>query len=105
MARGPGKGNTNNPNGRPKGVPNKTTKEMKALINKIVSGHLDKVDETLDQIRESDQDKYLSLLFRFMEFVVAKKNDITSDDEPIKPALNIQVTDPRIGEELKKLLE
>ena len=90
--------------GRLKGTPNKTTKEMKELINSVVSGHLEQVDAVLNEIREKDQDKYLSLLFRFMEFVVAKKTDVTSDDEPIKQPINIQVTDPRIGEELKKLL-
>ena len=91
--------------GRLKGTPNRTTKEMKEMINMIVSGHLDDVDKVLREVHAKDPEKYLALLFRFMEFVVAKKNDITSDDEPIKQPINIQVTDPRIGEELKKLLE
>lgn len=90
--------------GRKKGTPNRTTKEMRELINSIVSGHLDTVDEVLNEVRQEDPDKYLSLLFRFMEFTVPKKTDITSDDEPIKNPINIHVTDPRIGEELKKLL-
>lgn len=104
MAKGPGKGNTNNPNGRPQGVPNRTTKEMRELINKIVSDQLDEVEGTLIEIREKDPDKYLDLLFKFMRFVIAQKNDVTTDNEPIKQPLNITVTDPKIGEELKKLL-
>jgi hypothetical protein len=38
MARGPGKGNTNNPNGRPAGIPNRTTKEAKELLEQILLG-------------------------------------------------------------------
>lgn len=91
--------------GRKKGTPNRTTKEMKEMINMIVSGHLENVDDVLSDIQKEDPDKYLSLLFKFMEFVVAKKTDVTSDDEAIKPSINIEVTDPRIGQELKKLLE
>lgn len=99
------KGQTGNPNGRPKGTSNKTTKEMKEMINLIVSGHIDKVDEVLNEIQVKDPDKYLNSLFKLMEFVIAKKKDLTSDDEPLKQPINIHVTDPRIGEELKKLIE
>ena len=36
MDRGPKPGTTNNPNGRPKGVKNKTTVDIKAIIHKVV---------------------------------------------------------------------
>ena len=105
MARGPGKGKTNNPKGRVPGVPNKTTVAMKEIINSIVSGQIVKVNGTLDALRESDPDKYLNMLFKLMEFVMPKKRDVTSDDEPLKNSINIHVTDARIGNELKKMLE
>jgi len=91
--------------GKKKGTPNKTTKELKSVINMIVSGQIEKVDATFNALQATDPDKYLNLLFKLMEFVVAKKKDITSDDEPIKQPINIHVTDPRIGQELKKMLE
>lgn len=87
------------------GVPNKTTVEMKEIINSIVSGQIVKVNGTLDALRESDPDKYLNMLFKLMEFVMPKKRDVTSDDEPLKNPINIHVTDARIGNELKKMLE
>ena len=91
--------------GKEKGTPNKTTHEIKSVINLIVSGQIEKINDTLNQVQETDPDKYLNLLFKLMEFVVAKKKDVTSDDEPFKQPINIHVTDPRIGQELKKLLE
>lgn len=87
------------------GVPNKTTVEMKEIINSIVSGQIVKVNGTLDALRETDPDKYLNMLFKLMEFVMPKKRDVTSDDEPLKNPINIHVTDARIGNELKKMLE
>ena len=91
MARGPGKGNTNNPKGRVPGVPNKTTAEMKEIINSIVGGQLGNVTATLDSLRETDPDKYLNMLVKLMEFVVPKKRDITSDDESLKNLIIPQI--------------
>ena len=86
-------------------MPNKTTAEMKEIINSIVGGQLGNVAATLSALRETDPDKYLNMLFKLMEFVMPKKRDVTSDDEPLKNPINIHVTDARIGVELKKLLE
>ena len=91
--------------GKEKGTPNKTTRELKEIINEIVSGQVPNINPALNEILTKDPDKYLNLLLRLMEFVVAKKKDITSDDQPMQQAVNIHVTDPKIGEQLKKMLE
>lgn len=78
-------------------MPNKTTVEMKEIINSIVSGQIVKVNGTLDALRESDPDKYLNLLLKLMEFVMPKKRDVTSDDEPLRnpiiPVINYIIPD------------
>ena len=99
------KGQTGNPNGRPAGIPNKSTRVSKEMINDIVSGQMEHIGPTLNEVRVKDPDKYLNLLLKLMEFVVAKKRDVTSDDQPMQQAVNIHVTDPKIGEQLKKMLE
>mgnify|MGYP000707630192 CR=1 FL=1 len=83
MARGPGKGNTNNPAGKPKGVQNKTTREMKDLLNNIMAGQLENVNEALESVREESPAKYLDILSKFVGYVIPKKTDITTNDESI----------------------
>ena len=99
------KGQVTNPKGRTKDTPNKVTRVSKELINDIVSGQMEHIGPTLNEVRVKDPDKYLNLLLKLMEFVVAKKRDVTSDDQPVQQAVNIHVTDPKIGEQLKKMLE
>lgn len=91
--------------GKEKGTPNKTTRELKEIINEIVSGQIGNIGPALSEMLVKDPDKYLNLLLKLMEFVVAKKKDITSDDQPVQQAVNIHVTDPKIGQQLKKLIE
>ena len=83
MARGPGKGNTNNPNGRPKGSPNKATAEIRERLLNAIQTEMKDVGITLQQLKKDNPAQYLSLLEKFMAYIVPKKRDITSDDKPI----------------------
>jgi len=105
MARGPGKGKTNNPNGRPKGTPNKTTLEARELFNEVISGEVKNIKESLDRIRKEDHYKYMSVIEKLFGYVFPKKRDITSNDKPIQtPAsLNITVDNSETAKTLKKL--
>jgi len=82
---GPGKGNTNNPNGRPKGRPNKVTQEARETLNLIIEGQIDKINESLEKVRKEDHYKYLYVLERYMSYIIPKKRDITSDGAKISP--------------------
>lgn len=86
MARGPGKGNTNNPNGRPKGVPNKTTFEIREKLKTILESETKSIQATLKEIKKDNPVQYLTLLEKFLAYVIPKKRDITSDDKPIQVA-------------------
>ena len=43
-------GEVRNPNGRPKGIPNRTTQEMKEFIAAVLSENLDRMREDFDKL-------------------------------------------------------
>lgn len=81
--RGPGKGKTNNPNGRPAGTPNRTTKEARELLEKILLGQVENISESLDSLRQESHARYLDACAKLFTYVLPKKMDVTSDNEKI----------------------
>ena len=75
--------------GRQKGTPNKTTIEVREKLKDIIETQTKYIGPELDKLRKDDPQKYLTLLEKFVAYVVPKKRDITSDDKPIQPAITI----------------
>jgi len=88
--RGPGKGNTNNPSGKPKGAQNRTTKEAKELLEQILLGQVDNIKDALETIKEKDPAKYLDSCSKLFTYVLPKKTDVTSAGDKIAP-INIVI--------------
>lgn len=82
--RGPGKGKTNNPDGRPKGTPNRTTKEAKEFLEFVMFGQLENMNNALNQLYEKDQSRYLDACAKLFTYVLPKKTDITSQDDKLQ---------------------
>jgi hypothetical protein len=80
---GPGKGKTNNPNGRKKGVPNRTTAEARAMLEKILFGQLENIELALQELKDKDNNKYVESCSRLFTYVLPKKTDITTGGEKI----------------------
>ena len=86
--RGPGKGKTNNPKGRPPG-PNKTTKELKEFYVSLLSGETERIKEALGELFKENKVAYMAAIDKISKKVVADKRDITSNDESILPSITI----------------
>lgn len=82
-----------NPNGRPKGFPNKSTQELRAIMQSIFEAELPNVLESLEKIRENGNDqKYVELMLRLAEYHVPKATqsvDVTSGGERITRILSV----------------
>ena len=91
--------------GRQKGTPNKSTEKAKALFVDIMSGNVKKFKIALDYLYKKDKIKWLDVVNKFFPYYLPRKQDITSDDEPLKPGINISVINEKIAEDLKKLFD
>jgi hypothetical protein len=82
------KGTTNNPNGRPKGTPNKTTKEIREAINLIVSSNLERLQIDIDSLEPKERIKVICDL---MPFAVPKLQSIQAEvtDSKLNPPTTI----------------
>lgn len=63
------KGHTNNPNGRPKGKPNKLTAELRQLLKNTLAGELEQIPKLLSELPARER---LDMLVRLLPFIVPK---------------------------------
>ena len=90
---------------RPKGVPNKVTRDIKEAYRQLIENNLDNLTLWLEKISEKDPEKAIRILADLSEYVVPKlaRTDLVSGDKPIKPVLNVTVDSPKTADTLEKL--
>lgn len=79
--KGPGKGKTNNPKGKPKGTLNKNTIEAQELFIKIMNNQVNRIGEALAGIE--DNEKYLNVLSKLFQYYMPRKSDVTTDGKEL----------------------
>ena len=70
------KGMTNNPNGRPKGTVNKTTKEIKKMLVEFIGGNLDDLQANYDKL---EPEKKLQFFERVLKYVLPTQQAYTEN--------------------------
>jgi hypothetical protein len=90
--------------GRKTGTENKSTKEAKEILNKILFDELPNIKEALNEVRGKSKIQYLDILSKLLVYSLPKKTDLTTDDDKLPTAININVTSPESAEKLKGFL-
>lgn len=76
MARGLKKGMTNNPNGRPKGVPNKLTGDLRTFYANLIDANR---AEIIKRLKRLDDASFFQALDKLNKFVIPALSSVTSD--------------------------
>lgn len=65
-----------------KGKPNKTTKELKAVILAITNEHAEHLNEALHELRMADVKAYVMAIERLLNYAMAKAAPTAEPDRP-----------------------
>ena len=76
---------------KPKGAVNRTTKEARELLEQVLLGQVDNINDALMSVLKNDPNKYLDSCSKLFAYVLPKKTDITSDGKEIQQLPLIQI--------------
>ena len=81
------KGRTNNKKGRPKGTPNKITKEIRLKIDQFITEKISEIDEIWQELEPKDKFTFLSKLLEYtlpklrsQELNISEYNNFSTDE-------------------------
>lgn len=91
-----GTGQTNNPNGRPKGVPNKATAQAREAIAAFVEGNVERLNGWLEAIAAENPKDAFNCFMSVIEYHIPKlqRSEHTGENGgPIKQSVEVRFVD------------
>lgn len=75
-------GESGNPNGRPKGSVNKTTKHIREAYQKLTEDNLERMSIWISQVASEDPAKAMDIMIRLSEYILPKlaRTELTGND-------------------------
>lgn len=94
--RGLKKGQTNNPNGRPKGTPNKVTSDLRDCVKVFVDKNMKNMQVEFDKLEGKDK---LLFLEKMMQYVLPKQQAMQID-----ATVEDRLTDAQVNQLFEKIM-
>lgn len=80
------KGESGNPNGKPKGAKGKVSTKARELFVQVMEGEMENIKDSLAVLRENSDEKYLKALSSLMPYFMPKQQETEIKfDEAVKP--------------------
>ena len=70
------KGMTNNIQGRPKGVPNKVTTEIRDVYKELIENNLNNIYVWLEEVAKDNPDRALNFIIKLSKYVIPKLQNV-----------------------------
>jgi hypothetical protein len=70
------KGKTNNPNGRPKGTPNKITQDVRQWLSTVIDKNRRQMERDLKALEPKER---LQMLEKLMQYVIPKQQAVSAE--------------------------
>lgn len=75
------KGMTNNPNGRPRGKPNKSTDELREIVQKFLEDNLETMQKDYDSLEPKERLAFIEKLFKHVLPAPLQELERLTDDQ------------------------
>lgn len=97
------KGQTNNPNGRPKGTPNKVTTEIRQGFQTLIENNFEQLEQDIKSLEPKDRVKSIIELSKFVLPTLKATELSAKEDKQVIP--NIIVSDKETKREIDRIFE